>query len=124
MADDPKIIAISHQRTLQTSVLALDGLELQRAFNQRHHLLRRERLFNVVESAALDGVDSDVDRAVRGHYDHFGVRRVVLYQSQQVDPAGVRKPQVSEDEIVWRTFEKLFRLAPAFGGVYVVAQIT
>src|SRR6185436_19591276 len=100
-ADDPEVVGIAHQRAFQCAILALDGLELQRAFDQRRHLMKRERLFNVVESTELDGFDRNVERAVRSHDHDFRVRCVAFNKSEEVDAAGIRETQVSEDEIEW-----------------------
>src|SRR5689334_15683111 len=96
--DDSEVVSIG-QRTLQAAVLALDGLELQRAFNQRRHLMRRERFFDVVESATLDGFDRDLERTVCGHYDDLGIRRVALDKTQQLYAVGVRQSQVGENQV-------------------------
>ena len=77
-ADDSEVVAIAHQRALQATVLALDGFELQRALDQRRHLLRRKRLLDEIERTALDGFDRDVESAMRGHNDNLGVRCVVI----------------------------------------------
>src|SRR6185369_16876479 len=95
----------------------------QHASDERRDLCRSERLLDVVESAVLDRVDRNVERAVRGHDNDLGGRSVGLYKTEQIDSAGVRKTQVREDEIVRRTFDELFGLAAVFCRVYVMAQI-
>jgi hypothetical protein len=73
-SDDSEVVAISSQRTLQTAVLTFDRFELQRSFDQGDDLMRRERFLDEVKSAALDGFDRNVQRAVRGHHNDFRVR--------------------------------------------------
>ena len=65
--------------------------QLQRAFDQRCHLMRCERFFQVVERIALDGLDSDVEGPMRGHHDDFRIRRVAFDKRKQVDPAQIEK---------------------------------
>src|SRR5215213_1447854 len=90
-ADDAEVISIAHQRTLQAPVLTFDSLELQGAFNQHRDLIRCEGFFDVVEGAALDGFDSDIQRAVRSHHDHKSIGSVALDVVQQIYPATIGK---------------------------------
>src|SRR5688572_30926160 len=66
MSDDSEVLAVT-ERSLEVTILALDGFELQSAADQRRDLLWRERFFDVVERAELDSFDRDVERAVRRH---------------------------------------------------------
>ncbi len=61
VSDDAEVVTISQQRRLEAPVLTRHGFELQCTFNEHRHLIRRERLFDVVEGAALDGLDRDIE---------------------------------------------------------------
>src|SRR5688500_15445436 len=63
-ADETEVVAVALERALERAVLALDVVELQGARRQHERLLGGEGLFEVVEGAALDGLDGEVERPV------------------------------------------------------------
>jgi hypothetical protein len=99
VAEDAEVVGLARERALEQAVLAPHLLELQRALRQHDDLLGRERLLDVVEGSALDGLDGGVERAVRAHQNHLRLGRVGLDAREQADAVRVGQAQVNEDEV-------------------------
>ena len=115
VAEDLRPLAGLLERHLQCRVLALEADFLGGLAHHLAHFRQAERLFDVVEGAALHRLDRRTGVGVRGDDDHFGVRAAPARLAQQRHAVDARHAQIGEDEVVARLRQLLERRLAAIG---------
>ena len=83
----------------QRLVLLLQSMLLERMFHPQRDVFQRQRLFDVVIGAELDGLDGGFDRAVARHHHHLRVRHQFLEALERLQPVHFGHPNVEHHEI-------------------------
>ena len=118
--DDALLVVLGVDGRLVVAGGAQVGVGLQGVLREGKHLLRIERLHDVVERAVLHRLDGRLGRAKRGHEDDQlpGIDRADVLQ--RLDPAHPAHADVQEDDVRRAGLHVGDRLLAARGGGDVV----
>jgi hypothetical protein len=92
---------------LQLLVLGAEAPMLGGTAADRHQVVVRERLLDVVERALVDGLDGALERRLGGHQDDRGLHIVLSHRRQDVDPRHLGHPHVGQHDVGTGGLEQL-----------------
>ena len=88
-------------------VLLLELAQVERALDREVELREMQRLDHIVVGTGLDGLERDLQRAVRGHQDDGNAGRALFDQADEIQAIHLGHLEIGENQVVIHRFAGL-----------------